>query len=82
MYYIYIYTHIKSLDLLTFPARTHLPVAKSIFSISYSLIGIPPSSSGSFHFSLHPVSWMLLTSSGPFGFDGLPEIQTQIWNSR
>lgn len=54
------------------PHRTHLPVLVSIFSISYSLMGLPPSSSGFSHLTLAVVFVTSDTTSGPFGESGLP----------
>lgn len=54
------------------PTLTHFPVFVSIFSISYSLIGTPPSSSGFSHFTLAVVLVTSLTSRGPLGALGFP----------
>ena len=64
----------------TFPTLTHLPVFVSNFSISYSLIGTPPSSSGFSHFTLADVAVISVTSNGPFGASGLPERSKTIQN--
>ncbi|KAE9543458.1 hypothetical protein AGLY_002258, partial [Aphis glycines] len=57
----------------TLHTLTHFPVATSIFSTSYSVIGQPPSSSGFFHFNLQLFLVISVTSSGPFGESGFPK---------
>lgn len=56
----------------TLPTLTHFPVFVSIFSISYSLTGTPPSSSGFSHFTLAVVFVTSLTFRGPLGALGFP----------
>ena len=57
---------------LTFvlPTGTQRPVPASIFSTKYPVMGLPPSSSGLSHLSLHPFLVTSETFSGPFGFPG------------
>lgn len=58
----------------TKPAGTQRPVATSIFSTTYPLMGRPPSSLGFSHFNLQPSLCTSDTSRGPSGAAGLSRI--------
>ena len=60
---------------------THRFNLGSNFSISYSWIGIPPSSTGAFHFSLQPSAVTLETSNGPWGLEGRPRTTSSTHSS-